>query len=130
MARRMAGGKEDTAEWLEINGEGKGEGERGGKVRFIELDAEVMGSYFGVEDEGRGRGGQAEQEAVEKQEKVNFDAVWISEALSHFPDKTGFFQNAFAVLRVGGRLVLADWFKDEGLDEKIMESDIKPIERK
>ncbi|KAK3326324.1 S-adenosyl-L-methionine-dependent methyltransferase [Apodospora peruviana] len=80
-----------------------------GKVRFIELDAEKMGEFF-VSDAGR------------------FDAVWISEALSHFPNKALFFNNAHKVLREGGKLALADWFKGEGLADKEFENDIKPIE--
>lgn len=80
-----------------------------GKVRFIELDAERMADFF-VTQEG------------------SFDAVWISEALSHFPNKPLFFQNAQRVLKEGGRLVLADWFKAEDIDEKTFTNDIKPIE--
>lgn len=80
-----------------------------GKVRFIELDAEKMGEHF-ANDAGA------------------FDAVWISEALSHFPNKALFFQNAHKVLKKGGKLVLADWFKAEGLGQKEFDGDIKPIE--
>ncbi|KAH8902710.1 S-adenosyl-L-methionine-dependent methyltransferase [Coniochaeta sp. PMI_546] len=80
-----------------------------GKVKFIELDAEKMGDFFAA-DEGA------------------FDGVWISEALSHFPNKALFFQNTFKVLKPGGRLALADWFKAEGLSEKEFADDIKPIE--
>ncbi|KAK4460847.1 gamma-tocopherol methyltransferase [Cladorrhinum samala] len=79
-----------------------------GEVRFIELDAEKMGEFF--KDDKR------------------FDVVWISEALSHFPDKELFFRNAHKVLKSGGKLVLADWFKDAGLGEKEFDADIKPIE--
>lgn len=82
-----------------------------GKVRFIELDAEKMAEFF------------AGQEGT-------FDAVWISEALSHFPNKALFFENAHKVLKPGGKLVLADWFKAEDLDEKTFTDDIKPIEGK
>ncbi|EFX01070.1 gamma-tocopherol methyltransferase [Grosmannia clavigera kw1407] len=83
-----------------------------GHVRFLELDAEKMGDYFldGTADTGL------------------FDVVWISEALSHFPDKALFFRNAQRVLRPGGKLVLADWFKAEGLSAKAFDTDIKPIE--
>ncbi|KAK4193123.1 S-adenosyl-L-methionine-dependent methyltransferase [Podospora australis] len=86
-------------------------GEKGGQVRFIELDAEKMGEFFA-------------------EDKDKFDVVWISEALSHFPDKALFFGNAFAVLKGEGKgkLVLADWFKDEGLSEESFNADIKPIE--
>ncbi|KAM7223432.1 S-adenosyl-L-methionine-dependent methyltransferase [Rhypophila decipiens] len=95
--------------------EGEEEGPEGyirlgkGKVRFIELDAEKMGEFF-ASDAGM------------------FDAVWISEALSHFPNKALFFQNAYKVLRGGGKLALADWFKNEGLHQKQFDDDIKPIE--
>lgn len=80
-----------------------------GKVRFIELDAEKMGDFFA------GQGG-------------SFDAVWISEALSHFPNKALFFENTSKVLRPGGKLALADWFKAENLSETDFNNDIKPIE--
>lgn len=80
-----------------------------GRVKFIELDAETMGAYF-ASDSGA------------------FDAVWISEALSHFPNKALFFQNTHKVLKPGGKLALADWFKAEGLGEKEFSDDIKPIE--
>lgn len=82
-----------------------------GKVRFIELDAEKMAEFF------------AGQEGT-------FDAVWISEALSHFPNKALFFENAQKVLKPQGKLALADWFKAEDLDEKTFTNDIKPIEGK
>ncbi|CAK7274254.1 hypothetical protein SEPCBS119000_006075 [Sporothrix epigloea] len=78
-----------------------------GQARFLELDAEKMGDHFDAD---------------------GFDVVWISEALSHFPDKALFFQNAHRVLKPGGKLVLADWFKAEDLDAKTFDTDIKPIE--
>lgn len=80
-----------------------------GKVRFLELDAEKMGDFF-------------------NDQQGSFDAVWISEALSHFPNKALFFENAKRVLKPGGKLVLADWFKAEDLDEAAFVNDIKPIE--
>ncbi|KIW60223.1 hypothetical protein PV05_00458 [Exophiala xenobiotica] len=84
-------------------------GTRGGRVQYRELDAEKMDSDFPPQ---------------------SFDCVWISEALSHFPDKPLFFRNAARLLRPGGtgKLVIADWFKAEDLDAEAMESDIKPIE--
>jgi len=78
-----------------------------GQVKFIELDAEKMGDFFASEES-------------------EFDVVWISEALSHFPNKPLFFQNAHKVLKQGGKLVLADWFKSE--DVKEGDADIKAIE--
>ena len=82
-----------------------------GTVRYLELDAEKMGYYFG--DESR---------------KTTFDCVWISEAMSHLPDKELFFRNTEAVLNPGGRLIIADWFRAEELTDSQMKTNIKPIE--
>lgn len=79
-----------------------------GSVRFIELDAERLDAYFPVKD--------------------SFDCVWISEAMSHLPDKKLFFQNAVKLLCQNGRLVVADWFRAEDLTDMQLEADIKPIE--
>ncbi|KAL8923175.1 MAG: hypothetical protein Q9208_004738 [Pyrenodesmia sp. 3 TL-2023] len=80
----------------------------GGSARFVELDAEKMGEYFGTQS--------------------SFDCVWISEAMSHLPDKQLFFQNAVRLLRPNGKLVVADWFKAEDLTIAQLEADINPIE--
>lgn len=82
-----------------------------GEVSFVELDAEKMGDFFS-----------------KPPEKTAFDCVWISEAMSHLPDKALFFQNASLLLKPGGKLIIADWFKAEGLKDAQMEADIKPIE--
>ncbi|CZS94394.1 related to tocopherol O-methyltransferase [Rhynchosporium graminicola] len=82
-----------------------------GSVRFVELDAEKMGDFFNVEPN------------VKK-----FDCVWISEAMSHLPNKELFFKNAALLLNPGGKLVVADWFKDEELTEAQFKADISPIE--
>ena len=86
-------------------------GANNGKVQFLELDAEKMESRF---------------------EPASFDVVWISEALSHFPDKPLFFRNAARVLKSeGGKLIIADWFKvDDATLAEIQggEADIKLIE--
>lgn len=104
MARRMSGGDEELDGVIAVVGGGEG-----GTVWFVELDAEGMGEYFG--------------------EGERFDGVWVSEALSHFPDKGLFFGNAWRVLGPGGKLVVADWFRGEGLGEGEVERDIRPIER-
>ncbi|EXJ84354.1 hypothetical protein A1O3_05021 [Capronia epimyces CBS 606.96] len=85
------------------------DGPRGGRVKYIELDAEKMETAF---------------------PPSSFDCVWISEALSHFPDKPLFFRNSARVLRGNGKgkLVIADWFRAENLTEQQTEADIKPIE--
>ena len=93
--------KEESAT-LEINN---------GMVRFIELDAESMGEYF-----------------TKEPNRTTFDAVWISEAMSHLPDKKLFYQNAAMLLKPGGKLVVADWFKAEGMMDSELEADIRPIE--
>ncbi len=82
-----------------------------GGVQFVELDAEKMGDFFN-----------------ESETKATFDCVWISEAMSHLPDKELFFRNASMLLNAGGKLVVADWFKAEGLTDAQIEADIKPIE--
>ncbi|RYO78710.1 hypothetical protein DL762_008563 [Monosporascus cannonballus] len=86
-----------------------------GAVRFLELDAEKMRERFSPAE---GRPGET------------FDCVWISEALSHLPDKPLFFSSSFAVLAAGGssRLVVADWFKAPGLSAEQEAADIQPIE--
>lgn len=76
-------------------------------MKYIELDAETMSSHFPPH---------------------SFDVVWISEALSHFPNKPLFFRNASRVLRPGGKLVIADWFKSTTLTALQASNDIKPIE--
>ncbi|CAJ2510265.1 Uu.00g061650.m01.CDS01 [Anthostomella pinea] len=84
-----------------------------GKVRFIELDAEKMLDHFSSGDT----------------KKASFDCVWVSEALSHFPNKPLFFSSAEALLAPGGgRLVIADWFKAPGLSPEQENADVKPIE--
>jgi SAM-dependent methyltransferase len=105
-------------------------GSQGGKVRFIELDAEKMGEYFGSDPSSSSSSSSSSPAVNHNNDNDNgkFDVVWISEALSHFPNKALFFRNAHALLRPGGKLVLADWFKAEGLDEAQFAADIKPIE--
>ncbi|KAI9734774.1 MAG: hypothetical protein M1818_006761 [Claussenomyces sp. TS43310] len=85
-----------------------------GSARFVELDAERMGEYFSAAGTPHG--------------PTTFDGVWISEALSHLPDKALFFANAAKLLNPGGRLVVADWFKAEELTPEQLKADITPIE--
>lgn len=79
-----------------------------GSARFLELDAEELSQHF--------------------PEPGTFDCVWISEAMSHLPEKKLFFQNAARLLTTNGKLVIADWFKAENLTLEQFEADIKPIE--
>ena len=82
-----------------------------GTVQFIELDAEKMGDFF-----------------TQEPNRTTFDAVWISEAMSHLPDKKLFFKNGEILLNPGGKLVVADWFKADGMTNAELEPDIRPIE--
>lgn len=90
----------------------------GGNCRFLELDAEKMLPYFSA------------TATEDKPAARQFDAVWISEALSHFPDKPLFFRSAAELLAPGNssRLVIADWFKAPGLSPEQEKEDIQPIE--
>ncbi len=109
MARKLsveeAGDQKQSAESIDSIKLGNG------SVRFVELDAEKMGEFFTTEPN-----------------KASFDCVWISEAMSHLPDKALFFRNASAQLKPRGKLVVADWFKAEALTSAQMDADIKPIE--
>ncbi|KAI1762817.1 S-adenosyl-L-methionine-dependent methyltransferase [Hypoxylon sp. FL1150] len=98
--------KPDSLEVMEYPAE---DGKPGGAVRFLELDAEKMAERLGAEG-------------------TSFDCVWISEALSHLPDKELFFSSAHALVGPGGLLVVADWFRAPGLTVAQEEADIKPIE--
>lgn len=84
-------------------------GKNGGRVKFLEIDAETMGESF-------------------KEEAERFDVVWICEALSHIPRQDRFFENSGMVLKKGGVLVIADWFKGEDVEGD--NSDINTIEGK
>ncbi|MCJ1476083.1 hypothetical protein MMC13_004748 [Lambiella insularis] len=105
LTAKEAGVKCDQVDGAEFYEVGKG------KARYVELDAEKMGDYFS-----------------NTSNKLTFDCVWISEAMSHLPNKELFFQNASKLLNVGGKLVVADWFKAEELSSAQMEADIRPIE--
>ena len=82
-----------------------------GAVRYLELDAEKMGDFFATAPY-----------------KTTFDYVWISEVMSHLPNKRLFFENAYNLLNPKGKLVIADWFKAEGLTAEQEQADVKPIE--
>lgn len=48
----------------------------------------------------------------------SFDVVWAIESVCHAENKSDFLKEAYRVLRPGGCLIMADFFKKEGLEGK------------
>ena len=47
----------------------------------------------------------------------SFDIIWAIESVCHAADKSKFIEEAFRLLKKGGRLILADFFKKDNLKE-------------
>jgi len=47
-----------------------------------------------------------------------FDVVWAIESICHAPDKSIFFNEAYRVLKPGGRIVVSDYIKEPNLTEE------------
>ena len=48
----------------------------------------------------------------------SFDVVWAIESVCYADDKKEFMTEAYRLLKIGGRLIVADFFKNTGLKEK------------
>ena len=48
----------------------------------------------------------------------SFDVIWAIESVCHSSDKSKFINEAYRLLKKGGKLILADFFKQENLAEK------------
>ena len=48
----------------------------------------------------------------------SFDIIWAIESVCHASDKSKFINEAYRLLKKGGKLILADFFKQENLAEK------------
>jgi cyclopropane fatty-acyl-phospholipid synthase-like methyltransferase len=58
-----------------------------------------------------------------------FDIVWSVEAISHLNKKADFFRSSARLLRMGGKLVIADWLRSDKLSAAEERKYIAPIER-
>lgn len=47
-----------------------------------------------------------------------FDVIWAIESVCHAPDKSVFLKEAFRIMKKGGRLIIADFFKTGNINRK------------
>ena len=58
-----------------------------------------------------------------------FDVVWSVEAISHLDKKANFFGAVARLMKTGGKLVIADWFKSGSATAEQQRRFLAPIER-
>ena len=97
------------------------------QVAFATADAASAGVAARVAFH-EGDGERLDEMAALAGREGSFDAVWISEALSHFVNKDKFFAQAMKFLKPGGKLVLADWFRADHISKKHEAGVIRAIE--
>ena len=108
-----------------------------GSVRFIELDAENINQF----DFSPTRPPHLTTNTPQKEPNPNnntpthlFDSIWLTESLSHLPQKPLLFNSTFPFLshpsntNSSSTLVIADWLKSPHLTPAQELADIKPIE--
>ena len=61
--------------------------------------------------------------------QAEFDLIWCIESVSHFENKPRFFNCAAQMLRPGGRIAVADWFRSSVPDVHQHQGCIRTIER-
>jgi tocopherol O-methyltransferase len=59
----------------------------------------------------------------------NYDVLWAVEMISHLQERKEFFSRCAKILNKNGVMVIADWFKKEGLNKNEIEEYIEPIEK-
>lgn len=79
--------------------------QRGADVRLVQMDAEALDM------------------------KERFDVVWSVEAISHLANRKDCLRSIAHVLKSGGRLVIADWFKSPTATAEEERLYLEPIER-
>ncbi len=99
-------------------------------TKQIEM-AKINAAKGGVEANVSFHEGDGEKllELLPESEQGTFDAVWISEALSHFPNKDRFFAAAGKLLKPGGKWVACDWHRAQVLSPELLNGVIADIIR-
>jgi len=60
--------------------------------------------------------------------KEQFDIIWSVEMISHLEKRKEFLKKCAHLLKKEGRIIIADWFKKENLNQKDLKKFIRPID--